>query len=358
MHVAFVTVGDTTRRTGGYLYHARVFVGLREEGIEVEEIVACGASPAEQEAEASRLGSSVDLGCFDVLVVDALARSVCAPHLDRWREALPVLAMVHELPSLAAATRREADREREFEEPLLRADRLIVVSDHGRSLLQSRGVPARCIRVIPPGFDRLSPPDAPVKPPFRDDVPVSVLCVAQWIPRKGILELVRAWTAHERSGAMLELIGETDADSVYAASVHAAIAGSSGSSIIVRGPVDDATLGAAYASADLLALPSRYEGYGIVYAEALAYGLPIIGCDVGPVPELVGREAALLIPPGDAGALSAALDLLLGDADLRERMSTAARRRAEHLPRWEDTVAAFRGVLEEVLTSRSTYRSP
>ena len=172
---------------------------------------------------------------------------------------------------------------------------------HGRYILQSRGVSAARIRVVPPGFDRLSPPGASVKPSVCGDAPVRVLCVAQWIPRKEILDLVRAWTDRERPGAMLELIGEPDAGPVYAASVHTAIENSSGVPITVSGPVDDATLGAAYAAADLFVLPSRYEGYGIVHAEALAHGLPVIACDTGPIPELVGGEAALLVPPDDAG---------------------------------------------------------
>jgi glycosyltransferase involved in cell wall biosynthesis len=344
-NVAFVTVGDTGRLTGGYLYHRRILAGLREEGIEVEEVVASGASPAEQET-AARLGFRLDPRCFDVIVVDALARIVCAPWLDRWREARPVVAMVHELPSVASGD-HEAARERKLEEPLLRSDRLIAVSEHGRSILQNRGVPAGRIHVAPPGFDRFSPSDASGETSVGDDV--RVLCVAQWIPRKGILDLVRAWTARERSGAMLEFIGETDADPAYAASVHSAIAGSSSTSITVRGPVDDTKLAAAYAAADLFALPSRYEGYGIVYAEALAHGLPVIACDVGPVPDLVGKEAALLVPPGDIGTLSGTLDLLLGAPALRRRMSAAARQRADHLPRWEDTVATFRLALEITL---------
>jgi glycosyltransferase involved in cell wall biosynthesis len=307
----------------------------------------------EQEAAASRLGSRLDHKRFDVIVVDALARVACAPWLDLWRETHPVVAMVHELPSVAADC--DAAREQEFEEPLLRADRLISVSDHGRSILESRGVPAGRIRIVSPGFDRLSPPDAGVKLP--DDAPVRALCVAQWIPRKGILDLVRAWTGRDRPGATLELVGETDADPAYAASVRAAIADASGASITVSGAVSDARLGAAYAAADLFVLPSRYEGYGIVYAEALAHGLPVIACDVGPVPGLAGAEAATLVPPGDIGALSRALDLLLGDPALRSRMSTAARRRADHLPRWEDTVAAFRRVLEEASASRVALRS-
>jgi glycosyltransferase involved in cell wall biosynthesis len=357
LRVAFVTVGDTGRLTGGYLYNARILTGLRRGGIEVEELVASGASPTEQEASAPRLGSLFDPRRFDVVVVDALARVVCAPHLDRWREVRPVVAMVHELPSIAPPDSEAASRDRELEEPLLRADCLISVSDHGSSVLQERGVPARHIHVVPPGFDRLSSANTYSDPAVRDDALVRALCVAQWIPRKGVLDLVRAWTERERSGAMLELIGETDTDPAYAASVRAAIADAPDAPITVSGPVDDAALGAAYAAADLFVLPSRYEGYGIVYAEALAHSLPIIACDVGPVPGLVGREAAVLVPPGDIGALSEALDLLLEDPALRSRRSAGARRRADQLPRWEDTVAGFRRVLEEALVLRAVRRS-
>jgi glycosyltransferase involved in cell wall biosynthesis len=105
-------------------------------------------------------------------------------------------------------------------------------------------------------------------------------------------------------------------------------------------------------------LPSRYEGYGIVYAEALAHGLPIVACDVGPVPELIGAEAALLVPPNDIEVLSAALDQLLGDPTLRSRMSEAAYRRAEGLPRWEDTTAGYLRVLREAQVLRSTRQPP
>ncbi len=101
LRLAFVTVGDTYRLTGGYLYNGRVISGLRGLGLEIEEVVPSGASPEEQRAAAPRLGPLLDPEHFDALVVDALARVVCAPHLDRWQAARPLVAMVHELPSVA-----------------------------------------------------------------------------------------------------------------------------------------------------------------------------------------------------------------------------------------------------------------
>jgi glycosyltransferase involved in cell wall biosynthesis len=350
MRIAFITVGDTGRLTGGYLYNNRVLTAMRKRGVVVEEIVPCGVSPEEQEEAASRLSLVLNPRRFDIIVVDALARVVCAPWLDRWREERPVVAMVHELPSVAAP-QDGTDKEWEYEGPLLRADRLIAVSAHGGSILENRGVPAARIRVAPPGFDRLLPDN--VVSSSSPDGTVRAVCVAQWIPRKGILDLLWAWTLHERPGASLQLVGETDADPAYAASVRAAITASPDASVTVSGPVDDAALEAAYAAADLFVLPSRYEGYGVVYAEALAHGLPVVACNVGPVPELVGEEAALLVPPDDVGVLSEALDLLLEDAALRERMSAAALSRAKRLPRWENTTAGFLRVMREVMAERS-----
>ncbi len=339
MRVAFITVGDTIRKTGGYLYNARVIFGLRGRGFEVEEIVASGASQDEQRTAAPRLGSNFDPSRFDTIVVDALARIAIFPYLDLWRASGPVVALVHELPSVAGG---EPSRERAYEEPLLHADHLVAVSEHGRGVLMGRGVPPAHIHVVPPGFDGVPAEDAPG---VENNNSLRALCVAQWIPRKGILTLVEAWTLHERHDAVLELVGETSADPEYEAQVRAAIEDAPRGSVIVSGRVDDKTLGTAYASADFFVLPSHYEGYGIVYAEALASGLPVIACEIGPVPELVGPEAAVLVPPDDKSAVSAALDSMLGDPALRRRKSLAARRRASSLPRWEDAVAGFEDVL-------------
>ena len=146
-------MGETGRKTGGYLYNGRVISGLRRKGFEIEEFVAGGASPEQQRTAALEFGSAFDPSRFDVIVVDALARIAVSPHLDLWLASRPVVALVHELPSVAGPQHQSVARELDYEETLLRADRLVAVSDHGRKVLLRRGVSPGRIAVVPPGFD-------------------------------------------------------------------------------------------------------------------------------------------------------------------------------------------------------------
>jgi glycosyltransferase involved in cell wall biosynthesis len=345
MHIAFITVGDLRRLTGGYLYHARLFAGLRAQGVRVSEIVAAPADPAAQRAAAAAFGAGFDPAAYDVIVVDALARIVCGSWPANWQKQRPLLAMIHELPSIATFGAQSAADE----STLLQADRLITVSGHGRAILLERGVPAERIAIVSPGFDRIAPPpEVPAKDPTA---PLHALCVAQWIPRKNITTLLRAWRQRRHRPSRLELVGETDADPTYAAKVRTLHAAQPGD-VRIHGACSDEELAVAYARADLFVLPTRYEGYGMVFAEALAHGLPVIAGNAGPVPAIVG-EAGLLVPPDDIGALAAALDQLLLDQALRARMAAAARRQIARLPAWDDTVHRFLGILQRSLRSFS-----
>lgn len=351
MRIAFLSVGNPARLTGGYLYHRELFARLRAQGVQLDEIYAAGASLEAQLAAAPGFVAGFDPTPYDAVVVDALARAVCAPGLDAWRALRPLVALAHELPSVAAG-HAQSVAELAREAPLLRADRLIAVSADGARILSERGVAPERIVVASGGFDRLRMQAADGSAQFRhsalntqDFAPqhsaLTVLCVAQWIARKGVLELARAWVTVARAGWRLELVGEFDADPAYAREVCAALAGAPEGSVVLRGAVDDAELTAAYAAATLFAMPSRYEGYGIAFAEALAHGLPVLGCAVGPVPALVGPEASLLVPPNDVPALAAALARLMDDPALRARMAAAARARAATLPTWDDCAARF-----------------
>ncbi len=348
MRVAFLTAGDPDRLTGGYLYHARVFSVLGQRGVVIDEIVVSSdASRAAQRHIAPDVWKlSERVLDADVVVIDALAAIACHQSIAGWQAVRPLVAMVHELPSVAGdvgdAVLLDA------EDRLLAADLVIAVSRHGADILVERGVAADRIRIVSPGCDRVG--GQPEQRRSRAGR-LRGLAVAQWIPRKGIDTLVEAWGLVRHANADLELIGETGADPEYETFVRSRLAAAS-QTIEVRGTVSDDELARAYARADLFVLPSRYEGYGMVYAEALLHGLPVIACDCGPVPELLGPDAGLLVPAGDVTALAVAIDRLLADAALRERMSAAAIRRGRELPTWAETATAFEAALHAAIRVR------
>jgi phosphatidylinositol alpha-1,6-mannosyltransferase len=95
------------------------------------------------------------------------------------------------------------------------------------------------------------------------------------------------------------------------------------------GEVADAELSALYATSDLFAMPSRGEGFGLVFAEAMASGLPCIASRFDAGSEVVADgETGLLVDPGNPDELLQAITRFLGDQDLRAKMGQAGRRRA------------------------------
>jgi phosphatidylinositol alpha-1,6-mannosyltransferase len=126
------------------------------------------------------------------------------------------------------------------------------------------------------------------------------------------------------------------------------------------GEFDDAELPALYSAADVFVLPAReerernqIEGFGIVYCEAAAAALPVVAGASGGVADAVrAGETALLVPPTDVDAVTAALDTLLRDADLRARMGEAGRRSVEEYFNWPRAAHAVWQILEQVAARR------
>lgn len=101
------------------------------------------------------------------------------------------------------------------------------------------------------------------------------------------------------------------------------------------GPVDEAGRQRLFAGAAVQLMPSRFEGFGMVAAEAMAAGVPLVAAAAGSLPEVVDApRGGVLVPPGDARALADAVDRLLADPAAREALSASARVSAERF-RWE-----------------------
>jgi len=95
-----------------------------------------------------------------------------------------------------------------------------------------------------------------------------------------------------------------------------------GDRTVVTGLVPDLDLAALYAGAQVVAMPSRAEGFGLPVVEAMAYGVPVVTSDDPALVE-VGGGATLATPVGDAAALAAGIARALGDTELRRRLVVA-----------------------------------
>jgi len=203
--------------------------------------------------------------------------------------------------------------------------------------------------VLTPGALRtdLAAPAAPL--PLKTGGKTVILTVARLNPRKGQLEVIAALKAlppASRAGIEYWLVGSHSKENYGAA--LAAAAAAADFPVKLLGDIPDDRLGGIYAQADVFAMtsmPHRHsvEGFGLVYLEAGAYGLPVVAHDIGGVAEAVtDGENGLLVRPGDQAGLTAAFARLIADPDLRRRLGAAGRARAARRT-WRDSAQSLFG---------------
>jgi glycosyltransferase involved in cell wall biosynthesis len=233
---------------------------------------------------------------------------------------------------------------------LRRADLLIAASDHLAEQLVESGFARSRIRVVPPGRDVAPPPEDPVQD-LRHGRRAAFLTVANWLPRKGILDLLEAFAGLPPDAGTLHLVGDESADARYATRVRSRLTEADLTDrVVAHGPVARETVAGLYRAADVFVLPAAREPYGTVWGEAMACGLPVVGWRAGNLPYLADDEReGLLLEPGDVGALSEALLRLAHDPDARARLGAAAKQRALARPTWEASAALFFAAIRESL---------
>jgi phosphatidylinositol alpha-1,6-mannosyltransferase len=215
------------------------------------------------------------------------------------------------------------------------ADRTLVTSEYCRRVArESYGLSDDVLAVVPECIDLDAwRAMAAADPPPRDPRP-TILHVAHQYPRKDTGTLLKAISLlrHEYPGVQLRLVG---------VGPRLRFLRKRAEELDLRGNVrflgairDRLRLMQHYFEADLFCLPSRQEGFGIVFLEAMAAGLPVVAARAGAAPEVIGDgEAGLLFEPGDAVELKNRLSQLLGDAELRRALSEAARERVQRYER-------------------------
>ncbi len=184
-----------------------------------------------------------------------------------------------------------------------------------------------------------------------DGAELTLLCVASLTPRKGHAVLFQALARLTSYRWRLWCAGSSAFDPATAAGLQTLIGelGLTGR-ITLLGELDHAALAVRYQQADLFVLPSFHEGYGMVLAEALACGLPIISTTAGAIPDTVPPNAGLLTPPGDIEALTGALARVLAEPELRQQLAAGARLARHTLPDWPQVCARFAATLDRIPT--------
>jgi glycosyltransferase involved in cell wall biosynthesis len=351
--VTWAIPGDIATLTGGYAYDRRIIVELRRLGWEVDVVGLGDGFPRPSAAQKAKAEALLLAAASDhPLVADGLAFGALPEIAGRLHPTRPVVALVHHPLALETGLTAEETAELErSERAALASTRWVVSTSRWTAdlLVERFGVAPDRMAVVNPGTDR-----APLARGSGDG-PVSLISVGAVVPRKGFDVLVEALAPLAHLRWRLTIVGDRQRDAAAVARVDALIAHHElEQRIDCLANVSPQRLVELYVGADLFVLASRFEGYGMAFAEALAHGLPVVGTTGGAAPHTVPAAASRLVAPGDVAQLTEALRELIEDDGRRHALAAAARAAAARLPSWSDSGAKFSNLLARLIKSESS----
>jgi glycosyltransferase involved in cell wall biosynthesis len=347
--VVFAVPGALTIPTGGYAYDGRIIAELRAREWDVDVLdLGDGFPRPSAQARAAAHARLAALPRKDPIVIDGLAFGVLPDAATKLAASHRLLALVHHPLALEAGlSPAEAEALRACERRALAAASGVVVTSAftARLVISDYGVPPHQVRIVRPGTDRV--------PPGRGsgEQTVSLLAVGAIVPRKGYHVLLAALASLRARPWRLTIVGDRSRDAGTAARLDADLARFNLTERVrFAGAVSAQQMAALYASADLFVLASRFEGYGMAFAEAIAHGVPVIGTTAGAIPETVPANSGILVPPDDSAALASALRQLIDDPARRQRLAASARAAATELPTWPQAGDLFAQAIAAMMT--------
>lgn len=340
----FAIPGDVMTLTGGYGYARSVLSLLPTFGIDVRHMPLPDGFPRPSDQQMSEALAQLRRVPADyVLLVDGLALGAMPPDEMATLKA-PLVALVHHPLGFESGISADLSRKLVVNETavLHHARHVLASSPTTRMALHDDlKVPLEKITVAEPGTD----PAERAKGSGRDDV--ELLSVGSITPRKGHAVLVEALSGLKYLNWHLTIVGSDARDRDCASALQQLISAHGlQDRVTLTGECEAEALDHIYAGSDLFVLPSLYEGYGMVLAEAMARGLPIITTTGGAAAATVPDSAALKVPAGEASPLRDALQRAIEDDGLRAHLAEASWAAGQALPRWHDTARIIADVLK------------
>lgn len=351
MRIGFIVYGSLDTLTGGYLYDRIVARGMMGLGHEVDVI----SLPAGSYFRRLCLAFSTELyrrllvGNYDILIQDEL----CHPSLFlvnrklRHKAVRPILvALVHHLFCKESRPFWQTPFLSLVERTFLRSvDGFIHNSKTTRQAVASLAGTERPQIIAYPAGNRFGEPLSieVISNRTQRAGPLELLFLGIVIPRKGLLPLLSALATVDRRLWRLSVVGGLDVDPAYAARAKKLCRQLNlSASVRFMGPRQDEDLTDILRTSHLFCMPYAYEGFGIAILEAMAFGLPAIGCRHGAACEtIIHGMNGFLLDPDDSAGLERLIRQLHSDRRRLQQMSVAARATFFSRPVWQESVAAI-----------------
>jgi len=356
MRVGFVSYVMPDTITGGLLYDWMLVDYLRRQGDHVDVIPVRWHGYA-YNAVADNLSRSLFKRLvetpLDVLLQDEVNPLFWLNRRLHHRVHYPVISIVHHLCCSEARPAWQNRFYRWVERRYLSTvDGFIFNSETTRNEVENL-VGQRPAVVAYPGGDRFHPTVTPEEIAARahQPGPLRILFVGNLIPRKQLHTLLAALAQLPEESWRLEVVGSQQMDPRYVRSIRRQIGQRRlENGVTLSGAVSDAELAEKLSQSHLLAVPSSYEGFGIVYVEAMGFGLLAIASTAGGAGEIIDQACnGYLVSPGDVGALAKHVYQLSRDRGLLERMSLAAHETYSRRPTWAECARRIREFLESLV---------
>ncbi len=352
MKIGLIIYGSLDTMSGGYLYDRKLVESLRKRGDQIEIISLPWRNYAAHLTDNFhfRLPRGFDLIIEDELNHPSLLKANGQEH------SYPVVSLIHNLHSLEPRSGWQNDLYQIVERRYLNSvDGFIFNSNTTCGAVQALIREQRLFIVANPPTDRfgIRLNENLIHARANEANPLRLLFLGNVIPLKGLyvlLEALRSLSFDFR----LDIVGSLNVDRTYARKMQekAKTYGLS-SKVFFHSILDGEALVERFEHAQVMVMPSSYEGFGIAYVEGMGFGLPAIATTSGAASEfIIDGENGYLIPPGNASMLAERLTRLANDRELLARISINALKCYQRRPTWEETVDCIRDFLFQMINAK------